>query len=228
MKAERIVHEGSPDLLLLFNGWGMDRRVADWLLSASPEWSESGSDIVVLYDYRELTFPSWLVEAIAVARSVDLLAWSLGVWAASNAGLMRVSRAVAINGTLWPVDACRGIPPDIFTGTLENWSDENRKRFERRMFAAIPPDTADSVRSVREVSGQREELRSIGEAISRLPAEPPSAWSFSKALIGGRDQIFSPDNQRLAWLEAGVPVTGIAGMPHFPFTHITGWQELFS
>jgi len=228
MKAEWIVHQGSGDLLLFFNGWGMDRRVADCLFSASPEWPESGRDIVVLYDYRNLTLPAWLVEAMAVARSVDLLAWSLGVWAASNAGLLRVSRAVAINGTLWPVDADRGISPDIFAGTLENWSDENRKRFERRMFASIPPDMADSVRPVRDVSGQQQELRSIGEAVSRSPAEPPSAWRFSKAMIGGRDQIFSPDNQRRAWLEAGVSVTGIAGMPHYPFTHISGWQELFS
>jgi biotin synthesis protein BioG len=228
MNAEWIVHQGSGELLLFFNGWGMDRRVADRLFSASPEWSGSGRDIVVLYDYRDLTLPAWLPDTMAGARSVDLLAWSLGVWAASNAGLEGIGQAVAINGTLWPVDAERGIPPEIFRGTLQSWNDANRKRFERRMTGGVPPEIVEAVRPVRDISGQQQELRSIGEAVTPFPSEPPSDWRFSKALIGGRDLIFTPENQRRAWREAGVSVTEVSGMPHYPFTHIAGWQELFS
>jgi biotin synthesis protein BioG len=226
MKAEWIVREGSRNLLLFFNGWGMDRRVADWLASA---WHDlPDRDIAVLYDYRDLTFPRWLAKAMKEARSVELVAWSLGVWAASNAGLEGIDRAVAINGTLFPVDAKRGIPPEIFRGTLEGWNDDNRKRFERRMYTAILTEVVESVRSDRAAADQQTELRAIGEAVACSPAATSASWRFSKALIGGRDLIFSPENQRRAWLEAGVPVTEIAAMPHFPFTHIAGWRELLA
>jgi pimeloyl-[acyl-carrier protein] methyl ester esterase len=226
VKAEWIIRRGRKDLLLFFNGWGMDRRVADWLVSAWPD--DSGRDIAVLYDYRDLSLPAWLGEAIADAGSVDLVAWSLGVWAASNAGIGRVGRAVAINGTPTPVDAERGIPPEIFCGTLESWNDANRKRFERRMMGGVPPEIAEAVRSHRAADEQQAELRSIGEAVARCPAESSTSWKFSIALIGERDLIFSPDNQRRAWREAGVPAVEIAAMPHFPFTHIAGWRELLA
>ncbi|NTW53310.1 MAG: DUF452 family protein [Chlorobaculum sp.] len=225
MKAEWIVRRGCPDRLLFFNGWGMDRRVADWLVSA---WADEGRDIAVLYDYSDLALPAWLREAIAEADSIDLVAWSLGVWAASNAGLARIDRAVAINGTPIPVDTERGIPPEIFTGTLESWNDANRKRFERRMMGGVSAEIVEAVRSDRSAADQQAELRSIGEAAARFSTEPAASWKFSKALIGGRDLIFTPENQRRSWREAEVPVTEIAEMPHFPFTHIAGWRELFA
>jgi biotin synthesis protein BioG len=226
MKAEWIVRKGSRNLLLFFNGWGMDRRVADWLTSAWP--SGDGRDIAALWDYRDLALPAWLGEAMAGADSVDLVAWSLGVWAASNAGIGRVRRAVAINGTPTPVDAERGIPPEIFRGTLESWNDANRKRFERRMMTGVPAEIAENARSERDANDQQAELRSIGDAVARCPAESSASWRFSKAVIGERDLIFSPDNQRRAWREEGVPAVEIAGMPHFPFTHIAGWRELLA
>lgn len=226
MKAERITGNGGAELLLFFNGWGMDRRVADHLSSTYSDGAPHGRDFVLLYDYRDLSLPEWLQEAIGGARSVDLMAWSLGVWAACHAGLDRIDRAVAINGSCFPVDASRGIPPDIFSGTLEQWNDANRVRFERRMYASIPPEKCDTVRSARQSGEQQDELRSIGAAV-RVPSPSPSSWRYSRAYIGGRDMIFTPDNQRRAWHEIGVPVTEIADMPHFPFFHLDTLQELF-
>lgn len=226
MKAEWIVRRGNRSLLLFFNGWGMDRRVADWLASTWPDLPDR--DIAVLYDYCDLSLPGWLGEAIADSDSLYLVAWSLGVWAASNAGLARIDRAVALNGTPTPVDAERGIPPEIFRGTLESWNDENRKRFERRMTGGIPAEIAEAVRAVRSADEQQAELRSIGEAVASCPAASAASWKFSKALIGGRDLIFTPENQRRSWREAGVPAVEIAAMPHFPFTHLAGWRELLA
>ncbi|HWR00453.1 MAG TPA: alpha/beta fold hydrolase [Chlorobaculum sp.] len=222
MNAEWIVHEGGRDLLLFFNGWGMDRRLADFVQSEAQVWPDR--DIVVLYDYRDLDLPGWLRDAMAGYRTVDLLAWSLGVWAAMNAGLQGIRRAVAINGTPFPVDAELGISPEIFRGTLENWSDVSRKRFERRMFNGCSSDRLDVVRSERSSEDQKEELRSIGSAVSRSAGSFAPAWRFSKVVIGGQDLVFLPENQRRAW--QGVPVSEIAQMPHFPFFHMDGWQEV--
>jgi biotin synthesis protein BioG len=227
MKAEWIVRRKDPDLLLFFNGWGMDRRLADHLVSACSERQAPGPDIVLLYDYRDLTLPEWLGEAIAGVRSVDLLAWSLGVWVAAHAGLDRVDRAVAVNGTCFPVDATRGIPPEIFKGTLEQWSDASRARFDRRMFARVSPERYQPLRSARLSGEQQEELRVIGEAVSAGQGTRRSIWRYSKAFVGGADLIFMPENQRRAWHEIGVPVIEIAEMPHFPFFHLDTLQELF-
>ena len=199
----------------------MDRTVADFILTVDP--ASADRDIVVLYDYRDLDLPDWLRAAMSGYRSIDLVAWSLGVWAAMHAGLEGIRRAVAINGTPYPVDAERGISPGIFQGTLENWSDVNRNRFERRMFIGCPEGRLDEVRSSRSATDQQEELRSIADAVTRLSGAPAPSWSFCRAVIGGRDLIFLPENQRSAWQD--VPVTGITDMPHFPFFHLDGCLE---
>ncbi len=225
MKAEWIVRDGRQDLLLFFNGWGMDRRTAAWITSSTPD--QSRHDLIAVDDYRDFTLPAWLPAVMAGYRSVDLVAWSLGVWAALHSGLEGISRAAAINGTPFPVDATRGIPPEIFRGTLDSWSDVTRTRFERRMFAGSERDPRlDDVRSRRSSAEQQEELRSIAEAVDLVEAKPASSWSFSKAVIGGRDLVFHPENQHAAW--QGTETVRIDDMPHFPFFHLAGWEEVLA
>ncbi|NTW52239.1 MAG: DUF452 family protein [Chlorobiaceae bacterium] len=223
MNAEWIVNEGARDLLLFFNGWGMDRLVADYLQST--DFALPDHDVVVLQDYGDLQLPPWLREAMAGYRSVDLVAWSLGVWVAMHVGLEGIGRAVAINGTPFPIDAGRGIPPEIFRGTLENWSDVSRNRFERRMFTGCPTAGIDAVRSARKSAEQQLELRAIEASVARLAGSPAPPWRFTKAVIGARDLVFLPENQKRAWHD--VPVTEVAGMPHFPFFNMAGLQEVF-
>lgn len=225
MRGEWIVREGRPDLLLFFNGWGMDRRVADRLLASSPDLVSH--DLVVLCDYRELRLPAGLEDYMARYRAVDLVAWSLGVWAARNAGLGRIRRAVALNGTPFPIDPVRGILPEIFSGTLDHWCDATRSRFERRMFGGVDgDDRIGQVRSARSSSDQQEELRAIAAAVPLSGERQAPSWSYSKALIGGKDQIFLPGNQRTAW--ADTTVVMVDAMPHFPFFHLDGWAEVLS
>jgi biotin synthesis protein BioG len=202
----------------------MDRCVADWIRSAD---SSPGSDLIVLYDYRDLALPGWLPAAMERYRTIDLAAWSLGVWAAGLAGLERIGRAVAINGTPFPVDPLRGIPPEIFRGTLDSWSEATRKRFERRMFAGLEGDERlAEVRSQRTALDQQDELRAIEAVASDGPGRAAPSWRFTKAIIGGRDLVFLPENQRMAW--QGTETEEIDSMPHFPFFHLNGWAEVFA
>lgn len=225
MKVEWIERSGRPKLLLFFNGWGMDRRLADYLRSTAPYTATH--DLLVLYDYRSLSLPAWLPGAMEAYGTVDLIAWSLGVWAALHAGLDWIDRAVAINGTPFPVDAARGISPEIFSATLENWSDTTRSRFERRMFAGSELDSRlEAVRSCRSSGDQQDELRAIGLAAMGASELPEPSWSFSKAVIGGRDLIFLPDNQRKAW--QGTKIEDSGTMPHFPFFHLSVLTEVLA
>ncbi|HHE07836.1 MAG TPA: DUF452 family protein [Chlorobaculum parvum] len=226
MKAEWIVHSGSRKLLLFFNGWGMDRRVAEWLVSSSSAFA--GRDFAVVYDYRTPSLPGWLGEAVDGADSVELLAWSMGVWAAARAGLDKVDFAVALNGTPWPRDAGRGIASEVFMGTLDGWNDLNRQRFERRMMTGVPPEIVETVRSERSCAGQKEELQAIADVLSIDREQAVAAWNYSKAIVGECDQIFRAENQCCAWLEAGVPVTEYPAMPHFPFHHPEVLEELLA
>lgn len=221
MKGEWIVREGRPSLLLLFNGWGMDRRLADWIVTA---WPDPGThDLALLYDYREPHLPEGLAEGMLRYDGVDLVAWSLGVHAALGSGISGIRRAVALNGTPFPVDGARGIPPEIFGGTLDNWSDAARSRFERRMFAGAERDgRIAEVRSARSPADQQEELRAI--AARAAEPLPEASWRFSKAVVGGRDLVFLPGNQLAAW--QGTPTEVVEAMPHFPFFHLDGWREV--
>ncbi|NTU90356.1 MAG: DUF452 family protein [Chlorobiaceae bacterium] len=222
MKAEWIVRDGRDELLLFFNGWGMDRALAEWLRSEKP--GLASHDLVVLYDYSDLTLPEELRHAFAGYREIDLVAWSLGVWAALHADLDRVRRAVALNGTPFPIDDARGIPPAVFNGTLENWSDATRSRFERRMFAGFERDPrVGQVRSARSSQEQQDELRSIAAAAISAEGVLPAPWEFSRAVIGSRDLIFLPEHQQAAW--QGIETMIVDDMPHFPFFHLHGWQE---
>lgn len=226
MKTTWIVKSGHPDLLLFFNGWGMDAHVAAHVQSATTApWPY---DLLVFSDYRDLSLPDGMKGVIDSYRSIDLVAWSLGVWAASHAGLDRVGRAVAINGTLFPADDRRGIPPDIFRATLDSYSDKNRTRFERRMYCGGELDERfDALRSHRTTEDQRGELFAIAEALRSLPGPGDAPWRYSRAVIGDRDLVFSPRNQLEAWKEKA-PATVREGMPHFPFFTISGWKEVLS
>jgi len=95
------------------------------------------------------------------------------------------------------------------------------------MFAGSERDPRlDAVRSGRSSADQREELHSIGLAATgdEVPAEP--SWSFSKAVIGGRDLVFLPLNQRRAW--QGTKSEELDAMPHFPFFHLPDWTEVLA
>ncbi|NTU93614.1 MAG: DUF452 family protein [Chlorobiaceae bacterium] len=225
MNHEWIVRQGRPQVLAFFNGWGMDRNLVDWMRSATPDLESH--DLVMLYDYRVLSLPAGLAEELSRYGAVDLVAWSLGVRAALECGIEGIRRAVALNGTPFPVDGTRGIPPDIFKGTLDTWSDANRSRFERRMFAGSAGDQRlDAVRSLRSTPDQAEELRVLGAAATAPGRHGVPAWRFSKAVVGGRDLIFPPEHQQLAW--QGTEVVVVGDMPHFPFFHVSGWAEVLA
>ena len=89
-------------------------------------------------------------EALSGYRKIRLVAWSLGVWAASVVfGKKPVSftEAIAVNGTPCPVHDRWGIPETIFRGTLDNVTEEGMRRFNRRMYSAsLRADTASSAR----------------------------------------------------------------------------------
>ena len=218
-----IQKKGHDHLLIFFNGWGMDGRIADFLQSNTP--AGFASDVLLCYDYRSTALPADVLDAIARYGERTLVAWSLGVWAACEVGLEGIDRALAVNGTLKPVSSDEGIPPDIFRATLDNYDEENRNRFMRRMcgkadlfeqFLDIAPQ--------RSADDQKEELASILQGVSCEKAATVSSWSYTHALISGRDKIFPVKAQKYAWRNLAPLVAD--EVPHFPFFTFSNWPEI--
>jgi len=222
------LRRGSGDsAVLFFSGWGTDAAHARRLLEASVGEGFRG-DMLALYDYRSLSPEIDLRRELSPYGRIRLVAWSFGVWAARRVALPPIERAVAVNGTLFPVDAARGIDPGIFRATLEAYGEQGRRRFERRMCGTAEVlEHFSEAESSRTTEGQREELRLLGDSFSMPHPEP--AWEYDLAVVGLRDAIFGADRQQAAW--GGTPVRAEPGMPHYPFFHlrsigeVTGWGE---
>ena len=193
MKQAFIIKQNNPHLLLFFAGWGMDKHPFE-------EYAPSNHDFLVCYDYTSLDFD---YSVLSGYETVDVVAWSMGVWAASQiVGSIEqtITNTIAINGTPYPIDDNRGIPEAIFNGTLEGLNEATLKKFQRRMCGS-----ADNFKHFQQVAPQRsvdalkEELAAIG---SLYKSCPPKEVKWSEAYIGLNDRIFPATNQQAAWKEA--------------------------
>jgi biotin synthesis protein BioG len=221
MKHKLIAGQSATEIIIFFNGWGMDARPVQHLAA------EVTMDVLLLFDYTILKLPINLEELCRRYQRVHLLAWSLGVWAAAivlENSSIKFDSAIAINGTVSPVSSQYGIPPEIFHATLNTWDELSRKKFNRRMCAK--PEILkffDTNLPERSPEEQRIELQAIANMIA-AQKQTPNAAIFKLALSGNDDRIFPLAAQVAAWQKAGVPVAQHA-MPHYPFTLFNRWQE---
>ena len=220
MRLHWQVREGHPRLLLFFNGWGMDERLLGMIEPPA------GRDLLAVCDYTDLRAADEVRAAVARYPAADLVAWSMGVWAAATVFAqerVRFGTAVAVNGTGRPIDDEYGIPAGLFHATLESFSARARDSFFRRMCdgreacAEFLPHAP-----LRDVEDQRRELLALaGEAGDGVPPPGP----FTSAVVGSRDRIMPPENQLRYW-QGVVPCRAVK-LPHLPFSRRSGWREIF-
>jgi biotin synthesis protein BioG len=226
MKTAWLRKEGAEELLLFFNGWGMDRRIGEYLLGESLA-EGFDADVLLCYDYSTLVPEPDVMREVSRYCRITILAWSFGVWVAQHIELPPIERAIAINGTLHPVNAEKGINHQVFQATLATYSEKSRSRFNRRMcgtgevldlFSGMSPDRA--------AADQREELERLQEHFLIQDSTGSAPWRYDHVIIGGRDLVFPAEQQYHAW--RGIPQTVIADMPHFPFFHFRNLQEVLA
>lgn len=202
MKQTYIIHAHHPRLLLFFAGWGADE-------TPFKMYRPENSDFMVCYDYRTLDFDASGLEEY---REINLIGWSMGVWAASQVmpqlslpntpgqGI-HIANSIALNGTPYPIDLHRGIPPAIFRGTLDGLTGASLHKFLRRMCA-----DGTAFRSFLQVTPRRplEELRNELTEIEKMYHTLPAAtFHWQQAVVGSNDRIIPPANQLQAWEESG-------------------------
>lgn len=216
MKTKWLNKDDSEQLILFFNGWGMDARVVEHL--------EKSGNILMIWDYRDLEVAG-MNDDLKKYGNIAVVAWSMGVWAASRviplAGI-RVDYSVALNGTERPVDDRYGIPVKIYELTEKGMDEKGRDKFFSRMlegkeekerFAAHLPS--------RDISEQREELG----AIRRHGICLNKNMHWDKIIVSEKDLIFPVENQLNWWKERQIPVERLGG-GHYPFYHFKSWTEL--
>ena len=198
MNIDFLRRNGSPTLELFFAGWGMDSRPFAWAAD-SPHTADC--DFAVCYDYTDIQLDK-VNQANAKIHGyseVRVRAWSLGVYAASLVlpGLCcAISTAVAINGTLWPVDDEMGIPHAVYDATAANLSAESLERFNRRMCGAHRA-VFEARKPLRSVDSLRAELLHIRECAADRSRPQFTGWT--QAVLSSRDKIFPIANMRRAW-----------------------------
>lgn len=197
MKRVYIVHENHPRLLIFFAGWGADE-------TPFKDYRPANSDYMICYDYRDLSFDPQIFRNY---KQLIIIGWSMGVWAASQvlgrimasgSTLPIICGAVAINGTPFPIDEERGIPPTIYHGTLDGLTGASLHKFLRRMCA-----NSTEFKKFLAVTPRRplEELRDELAAIeATYTAQPAYAFEWGTAVVSTEDRIIPPDNQRRAWM----------------------------
>ena len=174
-------------LRIFFSGWGM-----------CPEGNrlESDCDLLLISNYTDLT----PLPDLSAYQEIEIIAWSLGVYHAakllSYSQDLPVSHSIAINGTLEPISEQFGIPPKIFSGTLEKWNETTRFKFNRRMFSH-PDHAAEFQRlPIRPAEEQKEELAAIAARVEKQKREKNY---FDTAIVGVQDRIFPAKAQQQAW-----------------------------
>ena len=182
-----------------------------------------GYDFLCLYDYRTLPSPEETANLYAWLepyRTRHLIAWSFGVWAASRIfGESPVGwdTATAIGGTPRPVRDRYGIPERAFAVTVRSIGGAGTVKFLERM-CGTPEILREYYRhrSTRPLEEIYEELLSLRRQALAAPPELPEPGFWTRAVVGGQDAIFPPEQMRRYWNEAGVPVEVCPDMPHYP------------
>lgn len=153
---------------------------------------------MICYDYRSLEFDTTLMQAYS---EITLIAWSMGVWAASQImkqhPSLSVSQSIAINGTLYPIHATKGIMPSVFEGTLQGLNEQTLQKFQRRMCNSSTDYKAfQTIAPKRPVEELKEELAAIRQ---QCLSSVSSDFIWHKAIVGKNDRIFLPEYQETAW-----------------------------
>lgn len=178
----------SDELILLFNGWGMDEKPFAPLKSCC--------DILFVHDYTNLFFDFEF--DFLKYKKITLLCFSAGVYMAGALKniLPECDLKIAINGTLATFNHNKGMPKEICE-ELENISMDNVFEFRNKLiedekhlelFNKYQP-ARDLENSISEFYALKKHFSDFGEI----------EFAYDKVIISEDDKIMPCQNQLRAW-----------------------------
>ena len=190
----------NTNLIIFFNGWGMDDSVVRHL---NPE----NYDVLTICDYNELS----PLPDISEYKEIHVIAWSMGVMIATLYNCSQKS-ATAINGTLFPINAEYGINPRIYKLMEMNFNELSAKKFITNMFDEIPGNFVFPKRSI---NNQKSELSALRKYKSN------ENYHYTRIIVSNNDKIIPSKSQINYWKTPEIINSG-----HCPFFEYTKWEEL--
>lgn len=194
-----LKQKGEQDLVLFALGWASTPNAVYHI-------DPPGCDVLAVHDYAE---PEPLrAEDYAAYRRIYLFAWSFGVWVAEQyMHTLPLYKAVALNGTPYPVDERYGMRLRVVLRTMQGMARTGAQPAQDAA-RAVPPGPYPE----RSIGEKVDELMKLA-SLSREHSSAHIAWHA--AYIGDKDEIFPPDKMWAYWQSVGLG-TGFAGY-HYPF-----------
>ncbi|MDW7771461.1 MAG: DUF452 family protein [Desulfobulbaceae bacterium] len=211
--------QGRASCIIFFAGWGMDP-------TPFRDIDVRDHDLFMVFDYSRMERGDFQDFPTGSYEDLHLVAWSMGVWAAAYALAgqeKRFTTATAVNGTLSPIDATRGIEPGAFTDMVNNFSAPALHAFYKSMFT----DQAEAERFFRN-RPQRSEHNILHELVCLgryYDQRKPVNNIFGRKIVGSRDRIFPARNQLRSW---GRDKCSLIRAPHFPFYGLPSWDFIIA
>ncbi|MGB8490106.1 MAG: pimeloyl-ACP methyl esterase BioG family protein [Bacteroidales bacterium] len=206
--------EKNDTLIVFYAGWGADEHVFTPLCNDE-------FDFILFYNYS--ADEALVLPETKTYRSITLIGWSLGVWAAEylspKTGIVP-DYSIAVNGTPVPADDHFGIPLNVFEGTLNNITGHNMEKFYLRMFG----DKTTYLRNIdkiphRSIRSLHDELRWL---YNRIMEQTEPGFRWDAAVMSETDRVFPAGNMQDYWKrKAGIKHI-VLPLPHFPFHE---WQS---
>lgn len=213
MKTFWLKKKNNSKLILFFCGWGMDENPIKHLKSGD-------CDVLFVYDYSDSNFD----ENIKDYKDITLIAWSMGVFAASLICTeFNIQKSIAINGTQSPIDPYFGINPKVYQITLDNFSEIVRDKFFQNMFCSVD-EYQNFSKPMRELENQKDELAFLKELASK---NQPLEFNFDCAMISNQDKIMPSKNQYRFWQTKKVKVVEL-NSGHYPFFEFDSIEEIIN
>lgn len=217
MKSKWLHRKENKKLILFCNGWGMDEYPLSPL--QSDEWN-----VLMFHDYSDFVPDQDLHGILNEYTEIVLIAWSMGVWVGQqifSSFKDDLQGALAINGTLCPVDDQFGIPRDVMQATLDNYDEKQRLKFYHRMCRdrALYRDFLKN-QPARKVDDQRKELAHLLQTANCNKNDKPI---YDCALVADHDFIMPTKNQLNFWPKR--MVRRVDGY-HFLFYSYRSWDEI--
>ncbi len=202
MEYRWLNRKNNNELIIFFNGWGMDESVVSHL--------DCGNyDVLMFYDYNFLNTDFDFQQLNGYSKK-HLVAWSMGVMTATLFDI-NLDSATAINGTLKPIDNQFGIPERIYDLTIKGFNQKGAERFIRNMF----DKEVVTINTRRNLDNQKSEL------VVLKTYSANSDFQYSKVFISDNDKIIPTKNQCAYWNMVPNLSSG-----HCPFFLFNKWEDV--
>jgi len=202
--------EENNELILLFNGWGMNKTAIEHLDCLNYDVLEINDYTNLKFNFSQFDFNKYLKKY--------LVCWSMGVYVANLFAeyLNDFDKRVAINGTSRMIDDNFGIPERIYQITIRLFSEDSCDKFIKNMFC----DGA--INSNIKITRTLEELKN--ELISIQTLKLKEELRFDLAIVSDNDRIVPTKNQINFWSNK-TEIKKISAS-HYPFDNYKKWSDL--